>query len=241
MKIYIGQNLKDENIYWETFNRNFLYIASLSGGGKSYLASQVLDQLLLCDFKVYIISDKARVDYKRTEPIKISPHEEIEKLKEFINEISELMSVLKHQVEKSEYTHISKTGKSLKIAILLDELWSTDKLPKDVRASFNDLIEIIIRQGRYLDICLICLSQTFKTTETAIPIKHASVVILGRTDTKEASFSVMDSDIGYSSPLKPGQFIFWQRGLKPFVITVKPEKKSLFKVLWNLLKLKLIQ
>lgn len=97
MKIYIGQNLKDENIYWETFNRNFLYIASLSGGGKSYLASQVLDQLLLCDFKVYIISDKARVDYKRTEPIKISPHEEIEKLKEFINEISELMSVLKHQ------------------------------------------------------------------------------------------------------------------------------------------------
>jgi len=241
MKIYIGRNLKNENVYWDTFNRNFLYIASLSGGGKSYLASEILNQFLDQNYKLYIISDKARVDYKRPEPIKISPHEEIEKLKDFIHEVSELMSSLKTEVENSEFTHINNTGKSLKIAILLDELWSTNNLPKELKTSFNDLIELIIRQGRYLNICLICLSQTFKTTETAIPIKHASVVVLGRTDTKEASLSVMDSDIGYSSPLKPGQFIYWQRGLKPFVITVRPEKKSLFKVLWNLLKQKLIR
>lgn len=241
MKIYVGRNLKDENIYWDTFNRNFLYIASLSGGGKSYLASEILNQFLAENYQVYIISDKARVDYKRTEPIKISPHEEMERLKEFIQKTSNLMTNLKIEVENSEFTHISNTGKSLKIAIFLDELWSTDKLPKDLRASFNDLIELIIRQGRYLNICLICLSQTFKSTESAIPIKHASVVVLGRTDTREASLSVMDSDIGYSSPLKPGQFIYWLRGKKPIVITVKPEKRSLLKVLWNLLKQKLIQ
>lgn len=241
MKIYVGRNLKNENVYWDTLNRNFLYIASLSGGGKSYLASEILNQFLAENYRVYIISDKARVDYKRSEPIKISPHEDAEKLKGFIQEISELMSNLKREVENSNFTHISQTGKSFKIAIFLDELWSTDKLPKDLRASFNDLIELIIRQGRYLNICLICLSQTFKSTESAIPIKHASVVVLGRTDTREASLSVMDSDIGYSSPLKPGQFIYWLRGKKPIVITVKPEKRSLLKVLWNLLKQKLIQ
>lgn len=241
MKIYIGRNLKNENVYWETLNRNFLYIASLSGGGKSYLASEILDQFINENYRVYIISDKARVDYKTIEPIKISPHEETEKLKEFIREISELMTNLKLEVEKSRFTHINKTGASIKIAIFLDELWSTDKLPKELRTSFNDLIELIIRQGRYLNICLICLSQTFKTTETSIPIKHASVVVLGRTDTREASLSVMDSDIGYSSPLKPGQFIYWQRGIKPFVITVKPEKKSLFGIIWNLLKQRLIR
>ena len=237
MKIYIGRNLKNENIYWETINKNFLYIASLSGGGKSYLANQIINQFIGENFKVYIISDKARVDYKQ-DVIKISPLEEVDKLKDFVNEILELTRKLKTTVENSKFTHIQDTNKGEKIVIVLDELWSAEKLPKELKKEFNDLIEIVIRQGRYLNLILLGISQTFKTTETSIPIKQAAVIIMGKTDTREASLSVMDSDLGYSAPLRAGQFLYWQRGTKPFIVTIKPEKKSIFRIIWNHLKAK---
>jgi DNA helicase HerA-like ATPase len=235
MKIYIGRNLKNQNIYWNTKNRNFLYIAALSGGGKSYLANQIIDQFILKKYKVYIISEKARVDYKQ-DVIKVSPLDEHEALRKFISEIQEIINNLKVIVENSKFSHINETNKNVKLVVILDELWSTDKLPKDLKADFNNLIELIIRQGRYLNLLLIGISQTFKANETDIPIKQASVIIIGKTDTKEASLSVLDNTLGYTAPLRTGQFIYWQRGDHPVIVSIKPEFKSFFRKLWNFLR-----
>lgn len=232
-KVYIGQNLKKENVYWELLNSNSLYLSGLSGTGKSYLANNIISQFLKNGYEVIIISSKAKVDFKQ-DVQRIRPREDLQELKEFIIKMNSLILSSKTEVEDSKYSHLAEIREQ-KVFIVLDELWEFEKLDKEIKKDFNDLIELFIRQTRYLSINVMMLSQTAKTSETSIPIRQSKNLVIGKTDTAEASSSLLDSDIAYKAPLKMGQFIFWNRKNKPEIISVIPEKISLFKRIWKLL------
>lgn len=232
-KAYIGRDLKDENTYWELLNNNSCALTGLSGQGKSYLASQLIDQFKEAGYEVIIISSKAKVDFKQSVQ-KIRPKEDTEELKLFLERMNNLILTSKTEVESSQFSHISKIREQ-KILIVCDELWETEKLPKEIKKEFLDFLELVVRQLRYLSINCLLLSQTFKVSETSIPFKQVKIIISSKTDTKEASEAIFDSPIAYTAPLKTGQFIFWNRKEKYKIITLKPEKISLFKKIWNII------
>jgi nucleoside-triphosphatase THEP1 len=232
-QVYLGQSLKNHNVSWFLDNNNSLAITGLSGQGKSFLASLILNQFIKAGYEVIIISSKAKVDFKQ-DVQKIRPLEDLEELKAFINKMNALIKSLKTEVENSEYTHINNI-KKVNMLIVCDELWETELLPKEIKKDFTDLITLILRQMRYLSINCLLLSQTFKVSETSIPLKLVKIIISSKTDTKEGSEAIFDSDIAYKAPLKSGQFIFWDRKSKYKIITVKPERVSLFKRIWKLI------
>lgn len=232
-KVYLAQDLRGRNIYWELENQNSLYISGLSGSGKSFLANNIINFFIKANYEVYIISDKARVDFKQN-VLKIRPKEDFDELLKFIEQMKAVEAESRKLVEDSEHTHINKI-KEQKILIVLDEMWAFEKLRKEVKNDFIDLIEKLIRQGRYVSINLLMLSQSAKVSETAIPIRQAKVMIIGKTSTGEESKSLIDSEISYKAPLKSGQFIFWDRKNKPKIISVIPERISLFKKIWKFL------
>jgi nucleoside-triphosphatase THEP1 len=230
-KVYLARDLKNQNTYWDLYNNNSCAITGLSGMGKSYLASLIINQFIEAGYEVVIISSKAKVDFKQ-DIQKIRPLEDVEELKVFINKMNTLIKSLKTEVENSEFTHINKIREQ-KILIVCDELWETENLPKDTKKDFIDLITLTLRQMRYLSINCLLLSQTFKVSETTLPFKQVKIIISSKTDTAEASQAIFDNPIAYTAPLKTGQFIFWDRKAKYKIITIKPEKKSLFTKIWN--------
>ena len=64
-KVYLGTDLRENNVYWELFNNNSLAITGLSGTGKSYLCNSVINIFIENKYEVIIISSKARVDFKK--------------------------------------------------------------------------------------------------------------------------------------------------------------------------------
>lgn len=232
MKFYIGRDLKNQNTYWDLYNNNSCAITGLSGMGKSTLANQIIQQAIKENYRVIIISSKAKVDFKQ-DVQRIRTKEDVEELKSFIKEMNDLISTSKTEVENSQFTHINEIREQ-QILIVCDELWENEKLPKELKKDFLDFLELALRQLRYLSINLLLLSQTFKVSEvSSVPFKMCKIIISSKTDTAEASSVIFDSPIAYTAPLKTGQFIFWDRKSKYKIITLKPEKKSLFSKLWN--------
>jgi len=229
MKIYLARDLNNENQYWKIENKNSIFISGLSGNGKSFFVNNIIEDFRKNEFDIVVISDKAKVDYKQQDIQKINTLEDTELLKEFIERTNSLIKKLKTEVENSKYSHIKHLNEKSNLLIVLDELWSISKLDKDLRKQFTDVIELVIRQGRYIGLYIVLCSQIGKITETEIPIRQASVLIIGKTDTKELSESLMGTDLAYSSPLKQGMFFYWDRESKPKIIKVVPEKISIFK------------
>jgi nucleoside-triphosphatase THEP1 len=232
-KAYLARDLKDENVYWDLFNNNSIAITGLSGTGKSYLCNSLINVFKKNKYEVIIISSKAKVDFKQ-DVQKIRTLEDIEELKAFIQRMNALIKTSKEEVENSKFTHINGIREQ-KILIVVDELWETENLPKEIKKEFLDLITLIIRQMRYLSINIILLSQTFKVSETSLPFKQVKIVISSKSDTAEASIATFGTDIAHQCPLKAGQFIYWDRKNKYKIITLKPEKISLFTKIWKLI------
>lgn len=230
-RVYLAQDLKKQNVFWDLYNNNSLAITGLSGTGKSYLCNSIIDIFIKNNYEVIIISSKAKVDFKQ-DCKKIRPLEDKEELKAFIDKMNALISKSKTEVENSEFTHINKI-RNQKILVVVDELWETSRLETNLKKEFLEFLELALRQLRYLSINVILLSQSFKVSETSLPFKMVKIIISSKTDTAEASSSIFDSDIAYKAPLKAGQFIFWDRKSKYKIITLKPEKFSLFKRIWN--------
>ena len=236
MKVYLSRDLKDRNVYWETENHNSFSIMALSGNGKSFLVNNIISIFKQKKYKIVIISDKAKVDYKDKETTRINPLEDHQELEDFIEETHALFKELKTEVENSEYSHIKHLKKKANLIIILDELWSIQKLEKEIRKKLVDLIELIIRQGRFLDLFLIMASQIGKVSETDIPIRQASIMVLGKTDTRELSESLIGDSSCYDTPLKQGMFFYWDRQNRPKIIRVVPEKISLIKRIMRWIK-----
>lgn len=239
--IFLGYDLFGESVYWrdlDTFSS--LLLAGLSGSGKTYLSNKIMENFHQQQFKIFAISDKVYVDFKNEYINKIDPHSEKEKLKKFIDEIKSILNKTKAEVEKSQFSHINYTNQQPKIFILVDELWSINKLDKTLRTEFEDLCELIIRQGRYLGLFILFISQVSSVAETNIPVRQCSIIITGRTDTKQLSESLFGTEVAYSNPAlnKVGSFVFWDRRRNPIIIKVSKSKevKGFKKWLFKLLK-----
>lgn len=237
MKIYLGQDLHKENTYWPLRNKNSLALTGLSGNGKSYLLGQMIEQFERLGFDITVISDKVLVDFKQPYLKKIDPLNNLEKLEQFVDQTAKEFKLRKELVENSQYTHIQDVDSSLKPQLLiLDETWALAFIDdKEIRKNFFNLIELLIRQGRFLNMFLIVCTQVGKVSETEISLRQCSILITGKTDTAEMSKSLLGNDDAYSVPLKTGMFIYFDRGSKPKIIKVVPEKISILQKIKRLL------
>lgn len=236
--IFLGYDLFGEKVYWKDLDTySSVLIAGLSGSGKSFLSQKIIEAFYEYQFKIYAISDKVYVDFKADYIHKIEPHTEKDKLKSFIEDVKGILSTTKAVVEKSSFSHIRYTNKSPRLFILIDELWSLNSLDKALRNDFESLCELIIRQGRYLGIFILFVTQISSVSETAIPIRQCSIILTGRTDTKQLSESLFGSDIGYANHAlnQPGCFVFWNRKDKPKIIRISNELKGLRRWILKLL------
>lgn len=237
--IFLGYDLFGESVYWNNLdNFSSVFIGGLSGTGKTYLSHKILQIFYHQQFKTYVISKKVYVDFKQDYINRIQPHTEKDKLTIFISEINTVLEKTKTEVEKSQFSHIKHLKNQPKIFILIDELWSLNDLEKPLKIEFENLCSLIIREGRYLGIYIAFLSQLSAKSETDIPIRQCSIIITGRTDSKQLSESLFSSDFAYSNPAlqQQGTFIFWDRLSEPKVIKISEEIKGLKKWILKLLK-----
>lgn len=87
-RIYLGVDFFAKKIFWEDLqSNNSVLIGGLSRSGKSYLTSHILDQFAEQKFRVIVVSDKSKVDFKSSEIEKIDPLAEKQGLEEFITEM----------------------------------------------------------------------------------------------------------------------------------------------------------
>lgn len=236
--IFLGYDLYGDSVYWKDLDIfSSVLISGLSGSGKSFLSHKIIDAFHKRQFKIYAISDKVYVDFKVDYIHKIDPHAETEKLKAFITEISSILAKTKALVEKSAFSHVNQTCKPPKVFILVDELWSLNNLDKALRTDFENCCQLIIRQGRYLGLFVLFINQVSSVSESAIPVRQCSIIITGRTDTKQLSESLFGTDVAYSNPAlsQQGSFLFWDRKSKPKVIKIRNEIKGLKKWILKLL------
>lgn len=211
--ILLGRDFFGKKVYWKDLHSmNSVLLAGLSGSGKSFLTNFIIEQFLSEAYRVVVISDKAKVDFKNPAVEKIDPLKDSEVLADFIQSTEKLMNMIKNEVENSPYSHSRFLSKKNRLLIVVDELWSINKLEKNLKISFEDLCELIIRQGRYLSIFIIFATQISSVSESAIPIRQCSLIITGKTDTKQLSESLFGTDIAYSSDfLRQGIFLMWDR------------------------------
>lgn len=215
---------------------NSLLLAGLSGSGKSYLTNFIAEQFSAEGYRVVVISDKAKVDFKNPSLEKIDPLKDTEVLTSFIQDTEGLMNRIKSDVEDSPYTHSRFLSGKNRLLVVVDELWSIDKLEKNLKKSFEDLCELIIRQGRYLSIFIIFATQISSVSESNIPIRQCSLIITGKTDTRQLSESLFGTDVAYSSDfLRQGIFLMWDRLSPPrFIRAGKPLSKFSIYREWTL-------
>lgn len=232
--IYIGIDLFGEKVFWKDLHANSsVLIAGLSGSGKSFLTKMIMDQFLHHNFKVTVISDKAKVDFKAPDILKIDTLEDQEQLADFIEKTEAFMRSRKILIEDSKHSHGRFLLCPQRILIVVDELWSINKLPKELKKKFEDFLEVVIRQGRYLEVYILFVTQISSVAETAIPIRQCSLILTGKTDTKQLSESLFSSDIAYSSDfLRQGMFVIWDRVSPPKFVRVAQKEVFQFSIYW---------
>lgn len=242
--IVLGKDLFQREVLWEQLESNTsVLISGLSGSGKSYLTNELIELFLKDQFDIVVISDKAKVDFKQANIKKINPLADKTQLEELIYDLENRISKLKLQIEQSEKSHAVQIDNPLKTIIIFDELWTINHLDKQLKEKVEFFAEILIRQSRYLGVFIIFVTQISSVSETNIPIRQCSIILTGKTDTKQLSESLFGSDIAYDNPaLKTGSFVFWNRLKSPKIIKInklRVLKKSIYK-LWISKLLKLI-
>lgn len=201
-----------------------LFLSGLPNSGKSFSANSILGQFLDSGFKVYIVSSKAKVDFKdpRIEK-RIVPNvekpEQNQELITFIDEQYEILRKKKTRVENSNFTNL-KHIETEKTVYLFDEMWAFAKLEKQVQQKVLTFVEFLIRESRYLNSILLMSSQSLRSSEIPVPFKMVSVILSGKTDTAESSESVFNSRIAFDTPLKAGELILKRAGREPKLIRV---------------------
>lgn len=238
--IFLGYDLNKNPIYWGSLDiYSSMLLAGLSGSGKSFITDLIIKDAIKKRFKVFCISEKVYVDFKQSNITRINPLIETAKLNDFITLVENELLILKGKVEASQFSHISKTESESRTLVIVDELWAIAKIEKTLKVRFENLCEKIIRQGRYLGLYILFISQSSSTDESDIPIRQCSIILSGKTPTKQLSESICGSDILYSNPAlkNQGVFIFWNRHDKPKIIIVpingqaKGIKKWIYKLL----------
>lgn len=235
-KIFLGVDLFKKELCWDYTRHNSAFIGGLSGSGKSFLISRIIEQFLELDYRIIIISEKARVDFKDPRIERINTLEEIDRIQEVIEDISEIMTSIKRRVENSPHSANEEPLPSEKILLVVDELWATDLLPKEL--NFNVFCDNLIRTARYMkSIQVIFASQISRVAESKISLRQSSIIISGKTDTRELSQSLFGTDIAYSSDfLKRGVLLFWDRESNPKILKVvkRPFRFSIYLRRWIL-------
>ena len=229
--VFFGYDLFGREAAWTDLqSKNSLLIGGLSGSGKSYLTQKISEQFLDEGFRVIVISDKARVDFKSERMEKIDTIEEMDRLSELIDDVLLKMRETKRLIEDSQFSHALHIQASLKILIIVDELSSIaeiDHVDKNLRRKFEQFCSRITRQGRYLGVFIIYATQIASVSETNLPIRQSSIIITGKTDTKQLSESLFGTDVAYSSDfLGQGIFVMWDRMSAPKFVRIQERKRS---------------
>lgn len=241
--VLLGKDLFGKKVYWKNLDAmNSLLLTGLSGSGKSYLTDFIIEQFLAHNYRVVVVSDKAKVDFKNPAVNKIDTLKDTELLDDFIQETEDLMLTIKQKVEESPHSHSRFLKRENRLLIVVDELWSVNKLEKSLKKRFEDFCELVIRQGRYLSIYIIFATQISSVSESGIPIRQCSLIITGKTDTRQLSESLFGTDIAYSSDfLRQGVFLMWDRLSAPkFIRAGNPLSKFSIYRIWILKLLKKI-
>lgn len=236
-KVFIGLDFFNRKVFWNLNSHNSVFVGGLSGSGKSFLINWIINCFLSWNYRVIIISEKARVDFKDSRTTRINMIEESNRIDPLIDEITALMISIKRRVENSPLSFLQTSAENEKILIVIDELWEVNRLEKNLKIKFEHFCESLIRQARYMNtIQIVFASQISRVSETSIPIRQCSLIISGKTDTKELSESLFSSDLAYSSDfLKRGLLLFWDRETKPkFIKIVKEPKKFSIYFVWIL-------
>lgn len=206
-----------QDVYLNFKETNSAYIAGLSGTGKSYLINLIIKDYLNKKLKVIILSEKAHVDYKNeTKKIDFTDDKELEETIKYLND------EFNSRKKEVESTNLTKTSKN-PILIILDEAWSVKK-----NKPFNELINKIIRMGRFTRINIIIASQSISTSESEFNHRMVGIIIMSRSETMQISESVFGTGIAYTTPLKRGQFIYWNRKTQPKIIKITDNKRNLW-------------
>lgn len=205
-----------------TKDEHSLFLSGIPNSGKSYSANSILDQVLTNGFTVYVISSKAKIDFKDPriqKRIVPSVDDQNQELLAFIDEQSVFFKEKKRLVEESQFTNL-KHLETEKRVFLFDEMWLLTKLEKNAQAKILNFIEFLIREARYLNTIIILASQSPRSNEIPVPFKMCSVLMSGRLDTGESSEAVFGSKIAFETPLKSGELILKRAGHEPKLVRV---------------------